>query len=65
MADNATIELGFVCPEWAIPHWNPAECTIIDCTDGTVAVIDHSLNGVTVFAAKTRRECSEFLAKEQ
>ena len=60
-AQAATQQLGFVCPEWAKPHWNPNECTIMECEDGTFAVVDHSLNGITIAVEKTRSKCSTHL----
>lgn len=58
---SAGQEFGFVCPDWAKPHWNLNECTIMECTDGTYAVVDHSLNGVTIYVEKTREECAKHL----
>jgi hypothetical protein len=57
-------KFGFVCPEWAKSHWNPAECVIMQCTDDTFAVIDHSLNGVVVYVGKSHEECSLWLKGE-
>ncbi|MFA7286845.1 MAG: hypothetical protein WC052_04280 [Patescibacteria group bacterium] len=53
--------MGFVCPGWAKPHWNALECTIEECTDGSHVVLDHSLNGVTIYAGATRKDCSDWL----
>lgn len=52
--------MGFVCPDWAKPHWNPAECTIEKCTDGNYAVVCHQIQQ-TIFVARTRQECVSFL----
>lgn len=54
-------QFGFVCPDWAVPHWNQNECTVEKCTDGTHIVLDHSLNGVVIYAAETEKECREWL----
>ena len=54
-------QLGFVCPEWAKPYWDPLECQIHPCGDGTFALVDHSLNGVTIAVERTRMECAAHL----
>ncbi len=58
MAENN--EMGFVCPEWAVPHWNPDDCTVLSCTDGTYAAVDHQLQ-VTVFTAPEASAVRTFL----
>jgi hypothetical protein len=55
-------QLGFICPEWARPYWDAAECTIEPCSDGTFAVVDHSLNGVTIAVERTYKECAKHLS---
>lgn len=51
---------GFVCPDWAKPHWNQCECTIEDATDGTCVVLDHSIQTV-VYVGHNRKECAGWL----
>lgn len=57
------LDLGHVCPSWATKHVNPREWTIEPCTDGTYAIIDHSLNGVTVYVGKTATECRDWYSR--
>lgn len=54
-------ERGFVCPEWAKGAWNPNECTIEKCTDGTFALVDHSLCGVTIAVEETREGLRKYI----
>lgn len=51
---------GFVCPTWAYGYWNPRECTIEECTDGSYVVLDHSIQ-TTVYEGGSRKECVDFL----
>ncbi|MEI6863913.1 MAG: hypothetical protein WCK46_00870 [Candidatus Adlerbacteria bacterium] len=52
-------EIGFVCPDWALEYWDPDECTILKCTDGAYAVVDHSVQQ-TIFVGR-QFECEDFL----
>lgn len=61
MAERTT---GFVCPDWAVPYWNPYECTMMSCTDGDYAAVDHSLQ-VTVYVAGSAQEVSTFLSQQR
>jgi hypothetical protein len=54
-------KFGFICPDWAKPHWNQQECTIERCADGTFVVLDHSLNGVEVYLGISHEECARWL----
>jgi len=62
MTATTTKEFGFTCPDWAKPFWNQSECTVEKCTDGTYIVLDHSLNGVEIYAAPTKGECTKWLS---
>jgi hypothetical protein len=50
---------GFCCPKWAIGLWNPLECTIEKCSDGSHIILDHSVQSV-IFRG-TYNECRSFL----
>jgi len=54
---------GYVCPDWAQKHWNRDECVIHQTTDGNFAVVDHSLNGVTIFVG-THGACVNLIGSE-
>lgn len=61
MAEEVTeITFGFVCPDWAKNVWNQNECTVEPATDGTVVVLDHSIQTV-VYVGHTRKECDDWL----
>ena len=60
MVETEQEKMGFVCPDWALEHWNQNECTIEKCTDGDFAVVDHSVQ-VTIYVGKTYEECENWL----
>lgn len=63
-AGPARLDFGFVCPDWAKPHWKPEECEIVPDVDGTFVVVDSSLSGTLIYVGKTRDECSGWLKGE-
>jgi hypothetical protein len=58
--DKTEVVLGFVCPAWAKSVWNQNECSVETATNGTFAVVDHSLQ-ITVYVGTTREECENWL----
>ncbi len=54
---------GFICPDWAKPHWDATQCSIEHCTDGTYLVLCHSTQE-GIYVGETREECAQWLRGE-
>lgn len=60
---NDVARTGFICPDWAKPHWNPRECTVMTDVSGEYVVVDHSVHE-TVYVGKDANECHDWLSRQ-
>lgn len=52
-----TLAGSVVCPDWAFPFWNSQLSDIVECADGTFAVVDFSLGCETIYSGTDKVDC--------